>query len=135
MTTLRNAVFAILLGASLSSLAWGQSYRWDDNDINRTELRNFDRFLDSHPAIERDLRMNPALAQNPEYLYRHPELRQFIGNHPGVREELRENPYRFVDAEKRWDRRDDARNYDRDNRWRDRDDWRDRDYDRDDRRY
>ena len=126
MKTLRNLFLMILLGAGLSSLAWGQSYRWDDNDINATELRNFDRFLDSHPAVERELRSNPGLARNPAYLWRHPELRQFIARHPGVREELRENPYRFVRAENRWDRREDRRACNR-NRYR-ASAWRYRDY-------
>lgn len=116
MKTVRNFFLAILLGAGLSSVAWGQSYRWDDNDINATELRNFDGFLDSHPWVESDLSRNPQLAQNPGYLAAHPELREFIAGHPGVREELRENPYRFVRAEDRWDRRNDREE------WRDRDD-------------
>ena len=122
MKALRNLFLAILLGAGFTSLASAQSYRWDDHDINRTELRNFDGFLDAHPAIDRELSLNPGLAQNREYLARHPELREFIACHPGVREELRENPYRFVRAENRWDRWHDSRD-----NWRDRDSWRDRD--------
>jgi len=116
MKTLRNLFLAILLGAGLSSLAWGQSFRWNDNDINGTELRNFDGFLDSHPVIDRELSRNPGLAQNPVYLAQHPELREYIVHHHGVREELRENPYRFVRAENRWDRRNDQRACDPDYR-------------------
>ena len=121
MKTARNLFLAMLLAAGLSSVAWGQSDRGDDNEINGTELRNFDGFLDSHPWIESDLNRNPQLAQNPGYLAVHPELREFIARHPGVREELRENPYRFVRVENRWDRLNDRE------AWRDRSAWHDRD--------
>ncbi len=57
----------------------------NDRDITRTELTNFDRFLDSHPGIARDLRQNPALVNDPNYLAQHPELAQFLQRHPGVR--------------------------------------------------
>ncbi len=39
-----------------------------NTDINRQELKNFDRFLDAHPAIEKDLQKNPALVQDSAYL-------------------------------------------------------------------
>jgi hypothetical protein len=130
----RLMFLAIVLGAALSSPAWGQVA---DRDISGTELRNFDGFLDSHPSIQRDLNQNPGLAANPLYLAQHSELREFLARHPGVREEVRENPGRFVRADRRWDRREDWRDRDRD---RDRDrarwtnGWRDGDHDRDDRR-
>ena len=131
----RFMFLAIVLGAALSSPAWGQVVA--DRDISGTELRNFDGFLDSHPSIRRDLNQSPGLAANPLYLAQHPELREFLARHPGVREEVRENPGRFIRADRRWDRREDWRDRDRD-RDRDRErwtnGWRDGDHDRDDRR-
>lgn len=75
-------------------------------DITPTELRNFDEFLDRHPAIARDLRRDPSLVNNPQYLQQHPELQEFLQRHPGVREELRENPRAFLRREKRYERRE-----------------------------
>jgi len=75
-----------------------------DNDITRRELTNFDRFLDSHPNIAQDLRANPGLVNEPNYLSQHPELQEFLKNHAGVREELKENPRLFLNRERRFER-------------------------------
>ena len=53
----RLMFLAIVLGAALSSPAWGQVA---DRDISGTELCNFDGFLDSHSSIQRDLNQNPG---------------------------------------------------------------------------
>src|SRR5262245_14849442 len=76
-----------------------------DRDITRQELQNFDNFLDSHPAIERDLERNPALAKDTSYLSAHPDLQQYLDTHPGVREEMRENPSRFIKRERQFEKK------------------------------
>ena len=75
-----------------------------DRDITRQELLNFDRFLDSHPAIAQDLKKSPALVNDSAYLSSHPELKNFLSTHPGVSEEIRENPRVFMNRERRFDR-------------------------------
>src|SRR5215467_7525597 len=74
-----------------------------EKDITRQEVLNFDRFLDSHPAIDQELKKNPALVNDTAYLSAHPELKEFLGTHPGVREEIRENPTGFMNREQRFD--------------------------------
>jgi hypothetical protein len=127
MKTLRMALLMMALAAGFTTVAAAQGY-WD-NDVTAGELRNFDGFLDSHPAIANEVQRDPGLLRNPAYVARHPELREFLATHPGVREEARENPGRFVRAERRWDRREDRREEWRDRERRDRDGWRDRDGD------
>ena len=73
------------------------------SDINHQELNNFDRFLDNHPAIDKELRKNPALVNDSTYLAAHPQLKQFLDNHPGVREEVRENPGKFMNRERHFE--------------------------------
>src|SRR5207244_2951953 len=75
-----------------------------DPDITRQELNNFDNFLDTHPAINNDLKSNPALVKDSAYLSAHPELKQFLENHPGVREEIRENPDGFMKRERKFEK-------------------------------
>src|SRR5213593_4006370 len=75
-----------------------------DRDITRQELLNFDRFLDSHPAIAQDLKKSPALVNDSAYLSSHPELKNFLSTHPGVSEEIRENPRVFMNRERQFDR-------------------------------
>jgi hypothetical protein len=72
-----------------------------DNDITRRELASFDRFLDSHRETAEQLRRNPSLINNREFVDKHPELQTYLQQHPGVREELTENPNAFMRQEER----------------------------------
>jgi phage-related protein len=79
-----------------------------DRDVNRTELANLDRFLDSHPEIAEQLRKKPALVNDKSFVAHHPALQEFLAQHPGVREESRENPTAFMRQEQQFDRRQDS---------------------------
>src|SRR5258708_7714389 len=88
--------------------------RAQSSDITRDELARFDQFLDSHREIAEQLRKDPSLVKNGEFLENHPALQTYLQQHPGIREELRENPNAFMRKENRFDRREDARGGDRD---------------------
>ena len=77
-----------------------------DDDVTRRELANFDRFMDSHPEIAEQLRKDPSLAKNKEFVENHPALREYMQQHPEVREEISENPSSFLHQEERFDRRE-----------------------------
>src|SRR5258708_13467765 len=66
-----------------------------------------DRFMDSHPEIAEQLRKNPSLVNNEEFVENHPALQQFLATHPGVREEFKENPNGFMSRTQNFDRRED----------------------------
>jgi hypothetical protein len=83
-----------------------------DRDTTRGELASFDKFLDSHREIAEQVRKNPSLVDNPEFVKSHPELQTYLQQHPGVREEIKENPNAFMRQEDRFDRREDARDRD-----------------------
>ncbi len=89
MLGLSMVLFVLLCSAPTSAIA-GQ-----DRDIARQQLLSFDRFLDSHPMIDQDLRNDPSLFNNSQYISSHPELRKFLEDHRGVREEIRKNPRFF----------------------------------------
>jgi hypothetical protein len=80
-----------------------------DRNINREELANFDRFLDSHREISEQLRKDPSLVDNGEFVKNHPALQTYLQDHPAVREQIKENPNAFMHAEDRLDRREDNR--------------------------
>jgi phage-related protein len=84
----------------------------DRDDVSRRQLASFDSFLDSHPELAEQLRKDPSLVNNKEFVQNHPELQQFLAEHPGVREEYRENPNAFMHQEERYDRREDQRDRD-----------------------
>ena len=92
------AVAALAVGLMLPAMAQA------DNGIPRQEVASFDRFLDQHPQIERDLRANPGLVDDRAYLAAHPELRDYLHNHPAVRQDLRQHPRQFMNRERHWER-------------------------------
>jgi hypothetical protein len=97
-----------------------QEYHYDrreddrDRDINREDLARFDQFLDSHRETAEQLRKDPSLVDNQEYVRNHPELQAYLEEHAAIREEIKENPNAFMRQEYRYDHREDDR--DRTNR-------------------
>jgi hypothetical protein len=83
-------------------------------DVTQSEVANFDAFLDAHADIDRDLRANPSLINNAQYLQNHPQLQSYLGAHPRVTAELREDPNFFMRREQRFDAREARRDADRD---------------------
>jgi phage-related protein len=73
-------------------------------DISPAEVKNFDEFLATHPAVDKELRKNPALVNDPNYVAKHPELREFLNNHPAIRQDLAEHPRVFMHREKKFDK-------------------------------
>jgi len=84
----------------------GQPIR--DHDTTRGELASFDQFLDKHHEIAEQLRKNPGLVNNQQFLNDHPALQEYLGTHKNVREEIDENPQAFMHQEARFDRREDG---------------------------
>jgi hypothetical protein len=60
--------------------------------ISNGELRNLDEFLDQHPQIAQDLRKNPSLVNDANYLNSRQELKGFLESHNAIREDLRMHP-------------------------------------------
>jgi hypothetical protein len=84
------------------------------DDATRQELANFDRFLDSHPEVASDIRKDPSLVNNDDFVNRHPALETYLQDHPRVREQIKSDPNGFLRMETRYDRRED--DHDRINR-------------------
>jgi len=75
--------------------------------LNRVEMDNLDRYLDTHPDVARELAARPGLADNHEYLEQHPELREFLVRHPGVWSQFRAHPNWLMFREQRFQSHDD----------------------------
>ena len=80
-----------------------------ESDTTQRELANMDNFMDSHPEIAEQVRKNPTLMNDKEFVEDHPALQQFFAQHPELHEEIRENPNAFMSAERGYDRREDMR--------------------------
>jgi len=84
------------------------------DDATRQELANFDRFLDSHPEVASDIRKDPSLVNNDDFVNRHPALQTYLQDHPAVSQQIKADPNAFMRQETRYDRREDDRDRDRD---------------------
>jgi hypothetical protein len=73
-------------------------------DISPAEVKNFDDFLDKHPALDRELQKHPTLVNDPTFVAKHPELKEFLNNHPAIRQDLAEHPRVFMHREKKVDK-------------------------------
>ena len=49
-----------------------------DRDITRRELASFDKFLDSHREIAEQVRRNPSLVDDQQFLKDHPALQTYV---------------------------------------------------------
>ena len=89
---------AVPAGAQLSAT--------QDHDTTGQQLSSFDAFMDRHPETAQQLRKNPSLIQDKDFVASHPDLQEYFRENPGVREELQENPNAFMHQEKRLDARE-----------------------------
>jgi hypothetical protein len=62
----------------------------------RRALREFDRFLDHHPILEDQLRLDPKLAANKDFLEKNTELSDFLRANPNVTEGLNIYPRYYI---------------------------------------
>jgi hypothetical protein len=84
------------------------------DDATRQELAKFNQFLDSHPELSDQLRKDPALVNNDDYVKQHPALQTYLQDHPAVQQQIKSDPNAFMREESRYDRRQDDRDRDRD---------------------
>ena len=63
-----------------------------NDDLSRAQVTTLDGFMDSHPAITKQLEANPALIDDRAYLSDHPELVVFLRDHADLAQGWRSNP-------------------------------------------
>ena len=118
-----GALAAILIAANVvATIGTCRDVLAYDDDASWEAARRFDRFLDDHPWVARDLQRDPTLANDEGYIADHRSLREFLEDHPTVQRELRRDPYAVLRREHRMEReerrqreitRDDMQHFDR----------------------
>jgi len=113
LTSLTLSTLMTLVGVGASAHAQSvpsqTSRPLQDKDASRQELSRFDQFLDDHREIADQLRKDPSLVNNDEYLKDHPALQTYLQDHPGIREQIKQNPNAFMHEEARYESREDDR--------------------------
>ena len=102
-------LFALALLFWIGTPASGQTTTTQNGDTTRGELAGMDRFLDSHPEIAEQLRKDPSLINNGEFVEKHAALQEYLQEHPEMREEFSEHPNAFMRQEERFDRQEENR--------------------------
>src|SRR5258707_3369043 len=75
-----------------------------DKKIPREELAQFDQFLDKHREISEQLRRDPSLVRNQQFMQSHPALQSYLQDHPQSRQDLTTDPNSFLGYETAHDR-------------------------------
>jgi hypothetical protein len=83
---------------------------FDRNEVYRGALGNFDRFLDAHRDIASQLRNDPTLVENQQYLKDHRELQSYLQDHPDIGQQIQGDPNDFMQQESSYERLEDSRN-------------------------
>jgi len=81
------------------------NHRHFDRARHEGALKNQDEFLDSHQNIDNDLRKDPRLIDNRDYVRNHPELQTYLHDHPNIRREWREHPRNVMHRDETWSRK------------------------------
>ncbi len=115
LTTL--ALSALIWVAPAGAQSQSMTRQDRDPDLTRQQLADFDHFLDNHPELAEQLRKDPSLVNNQDFMENHPDLQHYLQEHPQVRADLNQNPNAVMHQEQRFDRREDQdRDRDRDHR-------------------
>jgi len=71
-----------------------------DVPSNSGGIGRFNRgYLDKHPDVAQQLKQDPNLINNQQFLASHPDLSQYLNKHPEVRTDFKQHPYNFMNAE------------------------------------
>jgi len=76
---------------------------------SRSDIVTFDGFLDAHADIDAQLRANPSLLTNAEFLESHPQLEAFLNEHPSIQTQVKDNPSFFMQRQQRFDAQENRR--------------------------
>ena len=72
--------------------------------ITDADLKEIDHFFDRHRDVSVELRKNPELVNDKEWMGKNAEFREWLEKHPKVREEFKAHPREFMEREIAWDK-------------------------------
>lgn len=79
-----------------------------DLKVDHQALNGTDAFMKNHPQVAGELKNDPNLINDPNYLAKHPQLDNYLAKHPEVRKDWQEHPKEFAKAAERNNRYNEA---------------------------
>jgi hypothetical protein len=89
----RRIVYAaaiFLAGAFL--VLTGESRAWSDQRRLQDQIDEYHGFMTDHPTASTQIRENPQLVYDNKFLKSHPEVERFLKRHPELRQEIARRP-------------------------------------------
>ena len=81
-----------------SSARW-ERRRWHRRATptsTRTEITNFDHYLDNHPEVRTAVRGESTAGERSPIPFESPRIQGYLSDHPGVRQDMQQNPRAFM---------------------------------------
>jgi hypothetical protein len=66
-----TAIAVVVFSGAIGTAATAQEPPGYNPDISRTEVANFDHYLDRHPEVAQQLQQHPGLVDNRQYVASH----------------------------------------------------------------
>jgi len=104
---------AVLLLIGMFLVLAGEGYAWSDQRQLGAQISEYHGFMREHPKASTQIRENPRLVYDNKFLKSHPEVERFLKKRPELREEIARRPGRVFGWYDRNDYRY-GRYYDRD---------------------
>lgn len=96
----------ILCTAAMSGVAFAQSStdttaplpgQPAENPGARADtMQGFDRWVHDNPQAAKELKKDPSLINNSDWLAKHPDLNNYMNSHPDLKQEMQKNPERMM---------------------------------------
>ena len=59
-------------------------------------MQGFDRWVHDNPQAAKELKKDPSLINNSDWMAKHPDLNTYMNNHPDFKQEMQKNPDRMM---------------------------------------
>lgn len=87
-----------------SFMAHEGRYEWSaSGGYGRGGPAKYDEYMEHHPEVWQEVGDNPALAQNPDWMAKHPEFQEYLAHHPRALENFKEHPHAFQGKGRQFD--------------------------------
>jgi hypothetical protein len=102
MLPLSGILSLSVLAGVLATSAFGQPFEGIPAKHNEQlgGFGAFEIFLQQHPRLKTELEAHPDQINNPQFVEKHPSLREFYSKHPEVRGEMKQNAADFMRRER-----------------------------------
>ena len=91
-----NVAIAQDASAAPQSTVPGPGQPAEDPGARNNTDQAFDHWMRQNPQASQEIRNDPSLLNNPQYMANHPDLQKFMNEHPDFKNAVAKNPNKVV---------------------------------------